>query len=150
MQHSARRGAMGAVATALIVVLSAAAGHTARSEGTAGPPSSDLAELSRVAHAMIEDNGDRPFTAIQGVETTEQTANAYLMQARVLTDQPVYAVQVVGDFIAYAAKPPPGQPVPTGHVLVFTYDAGAHAILDWGVNEQPQDLSQLGPPFAVP
>jgi hypothetical protein len=138
------------VATVLIVLLSGVAVHAARGDGTAAPPSADLAELSRIAHAMIDANGDKPFTAIQGVETTEQTANAYLMGARVPTDQPVYAVQVVGDFIAYSARVPAGAELPTGHVLVFTYDPKAHAILDWGVDEQPNDLSELGRPFDLP
>lgn len=84
------------------------------------------------------------------VLTTRQQANAVASGAIVSSDQPVYLVQLHGQFTALHASVPQGHQLPVGHYLTFTMDADTGAVLDWGLSENTSNLAALGPVVSLP
>ncbi|MET9264586.1 hypothetical protein [Amycolatopsis sp. NPDC004079] len=59
-------------------------------------------------------------------------------------NDPVYLIQMTGNFVAYAAKIPPGSKAPRGNALTVTVDANSGQLLGWSVLLEPHDLAKFG------
>jgi hypothetical protein len=96
----------------------------------------------RAGRMAVFANGDVPSTA-EVVLTTRQTSQDLVAGGDVvLSDQPVYLVQMEGEFTA--PRHPQGVDAPTGTTLWFVVDVATGEQLDMGVGPQSQDLSTLG------
>lgn len=99
--------------------------------------------LSDIARTVASANGEAKPSKISFSKTTRRKANQAL-GSKVNDDTDVYLVQVTGKFVAHQAKVPAGKAIPTGSSMTLTVDASTGQILDWGVTENPQDISILG------
>ena len=66
-----------------------------------------------------------------------------------LSSNPVVALMATGNFVASAAKVPPGAADPTGAVITEIVDEDTGAVEGWGVSDSVPDLSTFGTVQAV-
>jgi hypothetical protein len=108
-------------------------------------PNGDIrATLESQAGRLAAENGGTVPSTADVVLTTRQAAMDVEGGDIVDSDQPVYMVQMQGEFVVNTASYPSGVEAPTGSVLSFLYDPEAARLMDWGVGEQSADLASLG------
>jgi hypothetical protein len=138
---------VGLVGAVLAVVTLAFVWHTTRSRADTGHvPASAKADLCSIALTMAATNGDPKPSRIDATSSTRQAA-VEVIEGKgedVMSDEPVYVVQMTGDFVGYEAKTPDNQDPPTGKGLAFTVGIDNGNVLDWGIADAPADISTLG------
>jgi hypothetical protein len=101
--------------------------------------------LEQTAGELAVENGaEVPATAdvvLTGREDSQKVVGGDELGSE---NEPVYLVQMEGKFAANAVPLPAGAEAPTGTSLWFLVDAPTLQRLDWGLAQQPGDLSQLG------
>jgi len=125
---------------------------TARSESRAvGSPTEDqLVAIRAKALEFAAANGDSSPSVLRAVAGTRNAVvKATMRGATVDTDQPVFVVEIQGDFVAHGASVPPGHPQPRGSHLLLVFDADDLELTDWAVTRMPTDLSVFGPPIPL-
>jgi hypothetical protein len=150
--HRSRVGAYvtaGAVALLSVAVIAwispLGGGNTLPGSADAQPP----AWLVDNAYELAYSNGDLiPDDASWVLSDANTVASAVGLQSGDPTAER-YLVVLHGRFTAYNAKIPGGQDLPTGHVLVGSYDPASHDVLDWGVGNKEVDVPGLAS-FALP
>jgi hypothetical protein len=101
--------------------------------------------LVALAARTASNNCDAQSTAASYVRTTRQAAES-LSGDGVDSDEPVYLVQLRGDFVDYYAHGiyRTRDAFPRGPVITFTVDVATRGILDFGIGGPAPDLAQLG------
>lgn len=134
-----------------LVLAAAAAGVflLMRSADACCPSPGVRANLEREAGEFADANGGSVSSSAEAVLTTRQASQDALGGDIVDSDQPVYLVQMEGRFVANAAPRPYGADAPTGTTFWFLYDPAEDVTLDWGLGDQPADLTQLGEVFEI-
>jgi len=112
-------------------------------------PPKAMAGIMRLAHDIAARSGSTEMQSGAVVLTTRGQANFVTSGASVNTDDPVYLIELTGQFEALAARVPANHTKPTGHYLTFTVNTATGSIEDWGVSDNWSDLSTLGPQTAV-
>lgn len=119
------------------------------SSTSSAPP----AYIVTLAKTMAARMGDSTPSAVQYVHTSRGAAESLLSGNTVDTNSPVILVVLHGKFRDPYARMPKGAAAPTGTEINFTVDPVTHAILDFGISNQPlNNLSHLGQvePFTIP
>ncbi len=106
--------------------------------------------VTTIAQTLATRMGDATPSSASAVWTTRQAAVQTAMASQVDSNPPVYFVAIHGQFVDRYARIPPGQPFPTGTMIMFTIDTQTHTILDFGISEQAFDLSSLGTMIPLP
>jgi hypothetical protein len=135
----------GAYATAALVALLAVAVIAWLSPlGSGGPqpatPGAPPAWLVDQAYQWAYTNGD---ITPDGAWWTTSDATTITPSPGAPTGQSRYLVTLQGDFIANSAPVPFGAEAPRGHWLYVTFDPATHDSLDWGVGNEPVDVSSM-------
>lgn len=98
-----------------------------------------------IALAAAKADGDAKPTLIQHVLSTRRRAVRVTSGGDLVNGQePVYAVEVRGHFVAANASRPLGAPPPHGSVLTLVLKASTGKPLDWGLSNNSAHLGQLG------
>ena len=118
---------------------------TPLTEGTGPVPASAIDRLTALSIELASESDDSAPKAAWAVFTARQDADLLASGAYVNSNQPVYLVQIQGQFTALDASRPAGQQTPTGRFLTYVVDAATWLVLDSGVGDQSIDLSVLGP-----
>ena len=63
--------------------------------------------------------------------------------------QQEYLVIMTGKFVDNNAFLPPGEPAPSGSVLVITFDATTHIVNDFGITSTAPDTSAVGQMYSA-
>ncbi|WP_406630756.1 hypothetical protein [Amycolatopsis sp. WGS_07] len=104
------------------------------------PASADLLSTAKRLAAANDEN--RPAT-IRYVKTDRNTLR-HIDGTQPKTNDPVYLIQMTGNFVGHAAKIPPGSKAPRGNVLTVTVDANSGNVLGWSILLEPHDLAKFG------
>ncbi|MFE3175394.1 hypothetical protein ACFXPA_08220 [Amycolatopsis sp. NPDC059090] len=112
---------------------------SAESNVTPPTPADLLSTAKRLAAANDEDSP----SAIQYVETDRNTLK-HIDGTQPEANDPVYLIQMTGNFVGHAAKVPPGSKAPRGNVLTVTVDAKSGHMLGWSILAEPHDLATFG------
>lgn len=110
-----------------------------------GPDSVPKSRILAIALGAAKDEGDPRPTLIQHVLSTHKravrvTSGGDLVQG----EEPVYAIEVRGRFVAANASRPLGARAPRGSVLTLVIDASTGKPLDWGLSDKSAHLERLG------
>ncbi len=112
---------------------------TASSTSAANVSHSALAAVAPEAAAA----GDGSVNFAEAVLTTRRRAEA-LLGAGIVSNEPLYLVEIQGRFTLLDATGPPGARPPQGDYLTFTFDPTTNLVPDLGLSDQSVDLSVLG------
>jgi hypothetical protein len=107
------------------------------------PPSRD-SRLRKIALSLARANGDEHPSLIEAVATTRCAALTVATPGDSVTHGNtalVYLIVMKGNFTAYAASPPYGAALPTGHYLSVVIDQRSYEVLDYGLSEKPPPKS---------
>jgi len=120
--------------------------ETLTAEPAAGAPPDALAvqAMRAMSYEFAALNGEKAPKAGAVYASTRVAAQKAISDAIVDTDQPVFVAVFHGDFIGYQAKVPANQ-LPTGKVMMVTFDAETLAVTDWGLAQQDPNTAVLGP-----
>ncbi|MBB1159398.1 hypothetical protein [Amycolatopsis dendrobii] len=110
-------------------------------ESNVTPPTS--ADLLGVAKRLAAANGESSPADIRYVKT-DRNALKYIDGTQPKANDPVYLIQMTGNFVGYAAKIPRGSNAPRGNVLTVTVDAKSGHMLGWSILVEPHDLATFG------
>jgi hypothetical protein len=120
----------------------------------AGAPPDALAiqAMRAMAFELAALNGETHPRSGVVLASNRQNAQKAITGAGVDTDQPAFVAVFHGNFIGYAASPPPGGNLPAGKVMTITFDADTLAVTDWGIQQDVPDTATLGPatPLGLP
>lgn len=108
------------------------------------------AYVSQIAQGIAIAMGDASPTSSIEVYTTRAAAEWLTSGAVVDTNVPVYLVELRGNFVDKHARIPAGAAFPTGTEVNFTIDPRSQSVLDFGISNNPPDISSLGSVSAVP
>ncbi|WP_158895288.1 hypothetical protein [Amycolatopsis anabasis] len=114
---------------------------TMPTDNKATPPTPSM--LLETATRLAAANGEEHPANIQYVATDRQALTS-IDGTRPKSNDPVYLVQMTGNFVGYAASVPRGSKPPKGNVLTATVDANTGQMLSWSILLTPHDLSQFG------
>ena len=133
----------GAAAAVVAVGSGAYAATTTQAVSTTNTPP---AYVVKIAEQQAKENGDPTPAGAVAVDTTRGAAMHAAAAGGVDGSQiPVWLVVLHGHFKDRNASVPAGQPLPTGHVILFTINKRTHQIMDFGIGNRPPALSSLGP-----
>ena len=111
---------------------------------TSGPVTASAA--TAIAKKLASSNGGTASSTVS--LTSASHASAVTDLAMGSTSQnvadPVYAMQISGNFRGFSAKIPPGQPFPTGNTLTVIVDRNTGRITDWSITNTHKSLAVLG------
>lgn len=127
-----------------------AASRSSTPTSVASPPPTYIVSLAK---KMATQMGDATPSKAQYVQTSRGAAESLLSGNTVDTNSKVILVVLHGKFRDLSARMPKGAPAPTGTEINFTVNPITHAILDFGISNQPlNNLSTLGKvePFTIP
>ncbi|WP_370938101.1 hypothetical protein [Amycolatopsis sp. cg13] len=110
------------------------------SDNATPPAPADL--LAAATRAAAANGVDHPVD-IRWVKTDRYSLRR-TDGTRPQSNDPVYLIQMTGNFVAYAAKIPPGSKAPRGNALTVTVDANSGQLLGWSVLLEPHDLARFG------
>lgn len=110
-------------------------------ESNVTPPTS--ADLLGVAKRLAAANGESSPADIRYVKT-DRNALKHIDGTQPKANDPVYLIQMTGNFVGYAAKIPRGSKAPRGNVLTVTVDAKSGHMLGWSILVEPHDLATFG------
>ncbi len=129
-------------ATAAIVAVSSGAYVAMAGSSINAPP----AYIVTMAEQQAKENGDPTPTGAIAVSTTRGAA-MHAAAVGVVNGPtiPVWLVVLHGHFKDRHASVPAGQPLPAGHVILFTVNKRTHQIMDFGIGNRSPKLSSLGP-----
>ncbi len=99
--------------------------------------------LAAVALREAAAAGDGSVNFAEAVLTTRRRAEA-LLGAGIVSNEPLYLVEIQGRFTLLDATGPPGARPPQGDYLTFTFDPTTNLVPDLGLSDQSVDLSVLG------
>lgn len=142
-----------AIAACVIAVLALAAIPVVRTfaqprsaSRPAAPSPQVLAKLTQIARSASAENGGAAVTA-EAVHTTYLAAERAVLNgdtgSNPAATTPVWVVQIRGDFTCYSCRGP-GRATPTGHVITLIVIAATLQSSDFGLGNQPHDLTSLG------
>jgi hypothetical protein len=121
---------------------------------TAGPQTTATTTVPASLRAALLAAVDREARAegghavhVEVVRSTRAAAVRYTMGDGVTGDTPVWVVQAEGDgvFTCAGCHTPAGAKAPTGRVITLVVADPGLGGLDFGLDDTPKDLSQLGP-----
>jgi hypothetical protein len=111
----------------------------------ASPTSTQLEILrDRLVSGAAEMGESHPTSGYE-VATTRRAFFEALNGSEIYDDAGVYVTVARGNFVAYGASRPAGVPPPKGGFVFAVYDAESLEMTDWGVLDQPVDVSEMGP-----
>lgn len=110
-------------------------------------PSRDvtIAELTQIAERAAKAGHDPGVRFADAVLTTRQTAVTLVSGDGINSNEPVYLVQLIGQFTLTDVSIPPGGKAPTGSALTLDVDVSGGNVVDTGLGHKAADLSKLGP-----
>ncbi|MGN6372630.1 MAG: hypothetical protein ACTHM1_06530 [Solirubrobacteraceae bacterium] len=123
-----------------------------KKHSASSPPSAPIAparvpktRILAIALAAAKADGDSTPTLVQHVLSTRRRAVRVTSGGDLVEgEEPVYAVEVRGHFLAANASRPLGAPPPRGSVLTLVLDASTGKPLDWGLSNTSAHLGRLG------
>ena len=129
------------------------AGEGAGAEGNRSSPQRlcwnlpvDNDAIREAALQIAASKGDPDPASIECVREASRVQTVTLFSGGGVSedqDQLVMAVHIRGSFVGRGAKPPWKSNLPAGSVLKVEMDS-AGRVLDWGIDDQVADLTQLG------
>ena len=138
--------------SALAGVVCAAIGAMALSSSSGAAPAAsvDLAgprlqTIERIARFYAAAMGDRHPLGALVIASDRQRANRLTNGDVVNSNEPVYVVQISGQFVDYLASVPPGQPFPRGNTIELIIDRSSLRITDDSLSSV-MSISHLGHP----
>ncbi|MGW7538088.1 hypothetical protein [Amycolatopsis sp. NPDC054798] len=115
-------------------------------EGNSSPPAP--ADLLATARRVASANDEADPSDVRCVKTDRYTLR-HLDGTRPTSNDPVYLIQLTGNFVGYAAKIPLGSKPPRGNALTVTVDANSGQMLGWSILLEPHDLAEFGEVFSL-
>jgi hypothetical protein len=120
-------------------------GTSPSADPTATPIASDAASdvLPSEIQSTVRDDVASTGQASSAIwfRSTRSAAVTQMMNDGVQGDNPAYVVVVHGDFKLSSFEGPPGATAPTGHVLVYIFDAASMAQTDSSIGDYEPDLT---------
>ncbi|WP_409180650.1 hypothetical protein F9C11_29700 [Amycolatopsis sp. VS8301801F10] len=104
------------------------------------PSASDLLNTATSLAAANDESSPADITYVKTDRNSLQRVDGTAPKS----NDPVYLIQMTGNFIGYAAKVPPGSKAPRGNVLTATVDARSGQVLGWSILLEPHDLATFG------
>jgi hypothetical protein len=108
-----------------------------------------LQTIERIARFYASKMGDSHPLGALIIASYRQRANRLTNGDLVNSNEPVYVVQISGQFIDYLAAVPPGQPFPRGNTIELIMGRGSFRITDDSVGNT-KSISHLGHPEVLP
>ncbi|NMP22361.1 hypothetical protein [Sulfobacillus harzensis] len=135
-------GIFGAAAAAVALGSGAYAATTTRAASITNTPPTYVV---KIAEQQAKENGDPTPAGAVVIDTTRGAAMHAAEVGGVDGSQiPVWLVVLHGYFKDRNASVPAGQPLPTGHVILFTINKRTHQIMDFGIGDRSPNLSSFG------
>ena len=122
-----------------------AAPGASQTHSPTAPGEVTIASLTKLAEQEAISAGDRSVRYADAVLTTRQAAATLISGDGINTNEPVYLVQLLGDFTLTDVSIPPNGTAPTGIALSFAVDVSGGNVVDTGLTHRAADLSKLGP-----
>jgi hypothetical protein len=114
------------------------------------PPSvKDQADMKAAVLRTSTEAGEPNPTNVRVFATSRAAAEQALADARVDSDQPVYAIVLEGSFVSQNAPRPAGTPAPSSRYITMTWDPQTRDVVDFGLPEVAPNTSSLGPSLTL-